>query len=364
MTILLAGDWHSNVHERPMAGALTRLGHTVVPFEWDVYVRSARGAARLARRAQNKYLVGPLLRRINADLVREARRVQPDVLFVYRGTHVTASALREIRSASPRTYLVGYNNDDAFAEAQARWPWRHFIAAVPEYDRVYAYRTRNIDDLRRAGARSTGLLLPWYVPSIHYRRELTSEERRMFGCDVVFVGHYEPDGRLECLAALADAGVRLKIFGPDRGYRGHDWNQPLQSHASLRQFVPTSEVWNDDYAKALSGARIALCFFSKRNRDVYTRRCFEIPATGALLMSEYSPELAAMFRPGAEADYFTSPADLVDRVQRYLRDEPARARVAESGCLRAAADGHDVDSRMRVLIDDLMSNGAERRPAV
>lgn len=338
-----------------MADALRRLGHTVLPFQWSTYVTASSGLRRLWRKAQNKYLTGPLLSKMNADLVRETERARPDVLFVYRGTHLLPSALRAIRVRSPLTYLVGYNNDDAFAAGQPQWPWRHFIAGIPEYDRVYAYRPRNLDDLRAAGARATGLLLPWYVPARHYPRTLTAEERERYQCDVVFIGHYEPDGRLETLAALAAAGVRVKIFGPGEGYPGHDWDRPLAADAGLRHLAPTAPVWDDEYAKALSGARIALCFFSKRNRDVYTRRSFEIPATGTLMMSERSEELAAMFRPGVEADYFADRFELVERVRCYLSDPSALRRVADAGRRRAAADGHDVDSRMRVLMSELAS---------
>jgi spore maturation protein CgeB len=358
--IVLAGDWHSNVHERPMAEALQRLGHLVQPFAWHTYFRPRGGAgiaaelpARVFRKAQNKYLVGPIIGQINADLIRLTEQLQPDLLFVYRGTHVTAATLREIRVRSPRTLLVGYNNDDPFAPAQPAWPWRHFLAAIPEYDRVLAYRRPNAGDFQRAGARSTGILLPWFVPAIHRPMELSAEDRLRYGAEVAFIGHFEKDDRLPYLEAVAAAGVDLRLFGPGRGYRGHDWDGPLRSSAALRHLAPVHEVWGDEYCKALCGARIALCFFSKRNRDAYTRRCFEIPATGTLMLSEYSSELASIYREGVEADFFRSKAELVEKVRFYLRDQPARDAVARAGYQRAYADGHDVESRMRAMLEQL-----------
>lgn len=366
MRIVLAGDWHSSVHERPMAEALERLGHAVVPFRWHTYLSPPSGGisalpAAVLRKAQNKYLFGPVLDRLNADLVALAARVQPDLLFVYRGTHVRPATLQAIRMRSPRTRLVGYNNDDPFAPGQPRWPWRHFLTSVPHYDRVLAYRPRNVADLARAGARSTGLLPPWFVADVHRPVPLTEEERARYGCDVVFVGHFEADGRLEALEALARAGAAVKVFGPGRGFPGHDWDGPLRSSAALRHLAPTTLVWGAEYVKALCGARLALCFFSKRNRDTYTRRCFEIPATGTLLMSEYSDDLARWFAEGAEADYFRSHAELVSKVQSYLADEGERARVAAGGFRAVFAGGHDVDARMRTMLRELEPLEARRQ---
>jgi spore maturation protein CgeB len=353
MRIVLAGDWHSNVHERPMADAMERLGHVVDRFAWHPYV-----AGTFLRKVQNKVLIGPVMARINRDLIEKVAAVRCDLLFVYRGTHITKATLDEIRARSPHTRLVGYNNDDPFAPGQAKWTWRHFIAAIPAYDRVLAYRPHNMDDFRAAGAKSTALLLPWFVPSIHHPVTLTDEDRRRDGSDVVFIGHYEPDGRLASLELLAQAGVNLRLFGPGVGYPGHDWHGPLSRSAALRGLMPVREIWEADYARALSAAKIALCFFSKRNRDRYTRRCFEIPATGTMLLSEYSPELAAIYREGVEAEFFRTPEELVEKARFYLSRPEAREAVTRQGYERVHRDGHDVDSRVRRMLDDL--DGAAR----
>ena len=359
MRIVLAGDWHSHVHEHPMAEAMERLGHTVEPFAWHTYIDNRRGVGgaaspgALLRKAQNKFLIGPLMTRINRDLIEQVTSASCDLLFVYRGTHVTRATLDEIRARSPHTRLVGYNNDDPFAPGQPAWPWRHFIAALPAYDRVLAYRPHNMDDFLQAGARSAGLLLPWFVPAVHHPVALTDDDRRRYGSHVVFIGHYEADGRLQALEALAGAGVDLRLFGPGVGYAGHDWHGPLSRSSLLRGLMPVREIWDAEYARALSAAAIALCFLSKRNRDRYTRRCFEIPATGTLLLSEYSAELAAIYREGVDAEFFRTPEELVDKVRFYLAHPAAREAVARRGYERVHQDGHDVDSRVRRMLDDL-----------
>jgi len=115
--------------------------------------------------------------------------------------------------------------------------------------------------------------------------------------------------------------------------------------------LPVRLVWGDDYNRALSGAKIALCFFSKLNRDTYTRRCFEIPATNTLLLSEYSDDLASIYREGIDAVFFRTKDEMIIKIQKYLGDYQLRSTVAASGFQRVYAEGHDVISRMKQVVE-------------
>lgn len=295
------------------------------------------------KRAQNKYLAGPLMFRLNRELVGLVRKEKPDAVFIYRGTHVFPSTLREIRKAG--TVLIGYNNDDPFSPSYPRWFWRHFVAGVPEYDLVLAYRSHNLKDLLATGARRVDLLRSWFVPDRNFPVELNEQEKSRFSCDVVFIGHYEPDGRDRMLEAIVQKGYRLRLFGPR-----HDWDRVTERSPLLRQLHPVLPVWGGEYNKALCGAKIALCFFSKLNRDTYTRRCFEIPSTGTMMLSAYSSDLATMFTEGKDAEFFRSTEEMLKKIEYYLAHDARRREIAEAGRLRVMKDGHDVESRMRQVV--------------
>jgi spore maturation protein CgeB len=278
-------------------------------------------------------------------------RERPSILFVYRGTHITRRALQAIKAASPSTVLIGYNNDDPFGPGQPAYLWRHFLRALPSYDLVLAYRPRNVDEFLNAGARRVELLRSWYVPERHHPLTLSTADQSLYGSDVVFVGHYEPDGRLEMLEALAQAGLSVRIFGPGKGFKGFEWDSVLaNSPTSLKRLVPIRLVWNEEYVKALCGSKIALCFLSKLNRDTYTRRCFEIPATKTLMLSEYSDDLATLFAEGSEAEFFRSIDQIVNKAKYYVEHPDRRLDVAAAGFRRVVADGHDVQSRMQQVL--------------
>jgi len=125
----------------------------------------------------------------------------------------------------------------------------------------------------------------------------------------------------------------------------------LKESPYLHHLVPLQLAWGDDYNKALCGAKVALCFMSKLNKDTYTRRCFEIPATKTVLLSEHSDELEILYRAGIEADFFKSKEELISKLHRYVDNVTLCESVAVAGYQRVVIDGHDVVSRMRQVLD-------------
>lgn len=348
MKILIAGDWHSELHEEPAARALETLGHTVKRFSWCEYFRVKSNSwhirvYHLWLRAQNKYLFGGALKRLNRDLIAKAVSFQPDAVFIYRGTHIFPHTLRELRKKIPGVVLIGYNNDDPFAKGHVKGFWRHFIGGLPELDLALAYRHGNLQDFSMAGARQVKLLRSWYISERNYPVTLSEKELQQYGCDVVFIGHYEPDMRLPCLEAIVRTGYQVRLYGPI------GWESALENHPVLSNLLPVRPVWGEEYNRALCGAKVALAFLSKLNRDTYTRRSFEIPASGTLMLSEYTDDLASLFLPEVEADYFKSPEELTEKLNVYLHNDALRKKIAAAGHRRVREDQHDVISRMKLV---------------
>jgi spore maturation protein CgeB len=345
MRILVVGDGHSVIHEIAVARAFRELGHQVEEFHWHAYFASVNTFSRLLCRAQNKYIIGPRVRRINDDLLAMAVRFAPHLIFIYRGTHVRPATIAAIQAKVVGCKVLGYNNDNPFSPAYPVYLWRNFLAAVPLYDAVFAYRHSNIEPLRRLGGRRVELLRSWFVPWLNRPFEPAVIKRDMPIVDVVFIGHFEPDERMRLLESIVARGWKLRLYGP-----GYDWDPVIRQSALLASQVPVQLVWGDEYSAALCASKIALCFLSKLNQDTYTRRCFEIPATRTMLLSEYSDDLASLFREGEEAEFFRSPQEMLNKIEKYLSDESLRRVVAENGYRRVHADGHDVVSRMRYVI--------------
>jgi spore maturation protein CgeB len=297
---------------------------------------------------------------MNRALLAKAQDCNPDVVLVWRGVHVLPETLRSLCTRN-RPLVVSYNNDDPFGPLYSRGNlhlrrlWRIFKPAIPEYDVHFVYRDVTRDDFLGAGARQVNVLLPYFVPEADRPLQLGEADLARFGCDAVFVGHFENDGRVEYLRSLVDAGFHVKLFGTG-------WNSktlgPLANH-----FGDVEALRGDDYRKALIAARLALCFLSHLNRDDYTRRSFEIPACGGGLLSERTEALEHLFEDGREAVYFSSASELVSRVRQLLL-EPARLdAIRVAGFERVRRDGHSVYDRMKEMLGAVQAAKLALTPA-
>ena len=345
MKILLAGNWQWIQYEKAFSDAMKALGHDVTAFVFSDFFSGKLGRYQNALAA----LPGPAAINLNKSLLGHALKSKPDILFVWRGIHIWPSTLKKIRKMG--CLLVSYNNDDPFGpHVHQKAPWHHhflwtwYIKSLKEYDINFVYRSTNVSEAIAVGARNVHVLMPYYIPHFHHPVELNIVDQERYGCDIVFVGHYEPDGREQYLRAIIEQGLHVRLFG------GEYWTTEVLGDLSayLGQVRPVYEM---EYANALCGAKICLAFLSKMNRDTYTRRCFEIPACGRLLLCERTDDLKIIFKEDEEAVFFSNKKELVEK-SLWLLDHPEIIEsIATSGRKRVLADGHDVDNRVKKMLD-------------
>jgi spore maturation protein CgeB len=346
MRYMIVGAWRWYQYESAFAEGLRANGAEVIKFSSSDFFDGWLG------RLQHKMPMWTLaMQRLNSTLLAKVRDERPDAILFWRQTHIWPGTLKMLRSMGIIT--ISYNNDDPFGPiAHGQVPWHHhwlwswYLRCLPHFDLNFFYRKVNCREALEYGARHAAVMLPYFIPNHDRPVTLTPEEQVLFAADVVFVGHYEPDGREQSIRSLIDVGIRVKIWG------GHYWSPKVLGdlYDRLRPIIPAE---GDTYAKALSGAKVCLAFLSKLNRDTYTRRCFEIPACGRVMLAERTDDLMAMFKENEEACFFSSNAELVNKMQWLLANPDIRERIAAAGRRRVWADGHDVNSRARQFIESL-----------
>lgn len=299
----------------------------------------------LIGRVQQRLLRGPAIVGVNRELLHVVREMRPDVVLLYQGHHFWRDTIQRLREL---TFVVGYHNDDMFRKDGEHFlRYQHLMPALKEYEGYHCYRPCNVAELLAAGVPRASVLHSYYIPWLDYPRQLTRPERTRFACDLVFAGHYESDFRSDCLRKAAESGLRVNVFG-----RRRFWKK-AGIHADLRGLCLAEPVLGDEYRVALCGAKISTCFLSKKNRDQYTRRVFEIPACGAFLLAERTSVMRELYEEGKEAEFFASQEEFVSKAVFYSRNDGARNKVARAGQKRAGESGYDIHSRMQQWISDV-----------
>ncbi len=341
---MIVGAWRWPQYEEAFAKGLEHHGLEVSSFSTERFFEGRWGRVQLTLPFPGNALI-----RLNREVVRQASVEHPDSVLFWRPTHILPSTVKKLRGLGIQT--ISYNNDDPFsiyahnkASWHHRWLWFWYFRCLARFDRNFFFRRINCVEAQEQGVRHADVLMPYFMPWQDRPVTLTEAECKRFDTEVVFAGHYEPDGREKCIRALLEAGIPAKIWG------GRYWSRAVLGDIYER-LAPIVTAEGDDYAKALCGAKVCLAFLSKLNRDTYTRRCFEIPACGRVMLAERTDDLLHLFKEDEEACFFSSTDELVEKARWLLANPDIRERIAEAGRRRVWADGHDVVSRAGQFIN-------------
>lgn len=354
MKILFLGPIGEGQTSRMRMRALQRLGHEVVGVET---VTPWLRASWLARQTQRRLSRGSIIDEINRAVLEAAAAFRPELVWGEKQEYLRPETLESLGAAGARR--VHFTPDPYFVLDWRRTPVMD--QAIGLYDVLVYCKAYERADYEALGKPLIYMPLG-YCDETH--RPLPSDDPR-WTCAVGFLGGWEP--RREALLRAVGAAVDdLKIWG---GY----WEFLQDGRWTLRRQVILSrlaggdafriardarlarawqggEVYGDDYARALTAARIGVGFLRKTWPDQHTTRTFEIPACASLLLADRTEEHQAFFEEGREAEFFSSEPELVDKARFYAANEVARAKVAAAGRARCEASGYSYVERLRPVM--------------
>jgi spore maturation protein CgeB len=337
-SVLIVRSAFGEIYELAWLKALRDLGIHAELFDTHSYI-----SRNLAGRLEQRYLLGPHIRKVNRMVVERIREMRPDVAHFYLGHHYNADTIARVAKMA---FTSGSHCDDPLGRPNRR-EYRLLLKALPKYDGYHVNRHCNVAEAAAYDVKRVRVLMMYYIPWLHYPCSLSAQEQQEFGSDVVFAGHMEPDLRVESLTKVVRAGLKCRIFGGRA-----EWKSALPRDV-YRIVKPVFHLRGADYRRALCASKIGACFYSKWNRDQYTTRSWEIPACGVFLLSERTPAMQEFYCEGKEAEFFESPEEFIDKVQFYVQNEGVRKRIAAAGYARVVASGNDIYSRMREWLADV-----------
>jgi hypothetical protein len=337
--------------------ALARLGHTVRGVHT---IEPWKRASWVKRQLQRRLGRGSVIDEINRFVLDEARAFRPDLVWGEKQEFLRVETLIALRQLGAR--LVHFTPDPYFSLAWKRT--RLMDRAIGYFDVLVYCKAYERDDYAALGKPLIYMPLG-YCDQVH--RPLPSDDPRWKSA-VGFLGGWEPR-REHLLHVLAATGIDLKIWGGYWEFLGDGKWTPrrqfiLKQLAGRNKFRfhrdeflarawQGGEVYADDYAHALSGAKIGLGLLRKVWPDQHTTRTFEIPACGSVLLADRTSEHLELFEEGREAEFFASTEELVDKAKFYCGNDSARLQVACAGFERCLKSKYAYIHRLAAVLDQI-----------
>ncbi len=335
MRILLVGSFEHPMYAPAFESGFSALGHDVEVVKYEDYLYGFGGIGVLLTKIQNRLHIGLKLKHYNKEILMKVQKNKPDFVFLYRCYNIWPKTIEKIKHLN--CCVITYNNDDPFSGTPDLGFYRFFQRILKLADINYVYRKKNIADYESVGAKNVKVLLPYYIGKNNYREECEDT------IPIAFLGHFENDGRDSYIKALIEAGVPVTVFN------GSDWEAaPL--YEDIKLCIKPGKR-GKDYNHTINECQIAIVFLSKLNNDTYTRRCFEIPATQTLMLSEYTDDLNAMFPADECAVYFRNPDELVKKCKHLLENPLEIKRIARNGYSRLMELGGSEVDRCNQIIE-------------
>lgn len=287
---------------------------------------------------QNRYKFGPVINKINSDILDKIKFDNYDLVFIWRGVHIKPETLIQIRNIKKNIVIFGYNNDSTFSRKHPAWLFYLLKRQIPYYDHFYSYKESDVLMYEKNGCASS-IFLPTFDPSRTYPIKNAIKK-----FDVVFVGHYENDGRDILILNLIKLGLNVALHGQGWAKSTHY----IELKDKLGDINPAYENYNE----ILNSGKIALNLLSKSNNDTYTRRSLEIPSTRTAMLAPLTSKHTEWFKPDLEAFYFKSyeeiPGLIID-----LTNKPSKVNsVAEAGYKKVMSGEFQLAHRVNMVIKD------------
>lgn len=342
MRVILVGETNPGSRTPQRLRALRELGHDVTMVSTTPPGWTYETPPDLVQRLLYRLRLPMDKAGANRALL-DAAQAGCDLIVIDNARIIRPATLRQIRRQTPNIRLIWYSEDDTINPVhRSRW----MEGCIPLYDLWVTTKSFNAHprEVPKLGARRVLFVNNSYCRHTHAPIAIDDEQRIRWGAAVSFVGTYEA-ARENDILALAQAGINVRVWG-------NGWPDPERRPTGLS--IENRPVYGDDYRRVVAASDINLCFLRKGNRDLQTCRSLELPAMGACMLHEASPEVESLFTANTEALYFADTRSLIETARLWLDRPDACRRLGVSARARAVADGHDHHHRWDFILSEAL----------
>jgi len=320
--------------------ALERAGQQVIPYDPIKIGKTPRKLANLNFRIGTTLGVGPMVWRINRELLRLAREHKPDVMWGDKLLHVRPKTLDALRAMGIMT--VNYSIDNPFGPRRDP-DWGLYMKCIPHYDLHVVQRDQNVVDYKASGARDVLKIQTAYEPTLQFPPPAGWSDRDR-DREVSFIGTPYDERPKFLLRLKREFDIPVSVSGAR-----WMWERRLKPE-EMREIFKSDEIYLREYREAMWRSKINLSFITHSNQDEFAHKSFEIAGCGAFLLVERSAGHLERFVEDEEAVFFSTVEECAEKIRRYLPDEDARERIAAAGYRRAVASGYNNDGQVAKIL--------------
>lgn len=338
LRILAVSHTWEGANDYSYVRAFRRAGHSVTVASDEGFIPP--GWRNPALKAARRLLLWMMVAEFNRHLIDTALSLRPNLLLVYKGTHVSPAALSAIKETG--AVAINIYPDTNFALHSSL-----LSQTMQLYDWVFTTKSFHI------GTPPVGIdgnrlsFLPHcYDPEVHRPIELDQSDRAKYGADIACVTTWTPRKELLISALRARLpDLTLKVWG----------NLWERSRSDIGPGLMRRSVNGVEYSKAVQAAKITLAPLVEKmgdamQGDLVTARTFEIPAASGFMMHMRTAEAAQYFEEGRECVMFDDINELVEKTLYFLANPEERSRIAGAGLLRCISSEYSVDDRVKVVL--------------
>lgn len=264
---------------------------------------------------------------LDYSLKRLCKNFEPDLIFFVKAEKISWRTFRYLKKNST-AILVNFYPDNPFVFWNANSN-ANVLHSLPYLDYFLIWSEQLVPIIQSAGARRT-IYFPFaFDGDMFIGASKCTNNINLYNSDVCFVGSWDAS-RQRSLEKLLEKMPDLNL-----AIWGNRWNENVSS-SMLLKYVKGEAVYGAEMIKIFRASKISLNFIRKQNLNAHNMRTFEIPASKAFMLTQYTDEQAKyLFQEGESIECFKNIDELVFKIKFFLKNEPLRRQRIEKGFIVA-----------------------------
>lgn len=342
MKILINGGRHKSGLTNTLVRAFEKLNcKTAIFGEEDLYNKYSQFLKnRYTNRTLWKLFSWPLQKKF----LEAVRKEKPDLILILKGWFFCPRTLSKIKKENPQIKIFCFNPDNPFNTWHFGNSNNWIRRSIPLYDAYFIWGKFLIERIKEAGAKRAEYLPFAYDPELHYPVEVSEKEKKIYGSDIAFIGSWDEERERwlnKLIDSITDNSITIKIWG----------NHWQKANKKLQEKWQRKEMIGEKFSKVCNASKMILNFIRKQNSSAHNMRTFEVPACRGFMLSTRTPEQQDFFEEGKEADYFSTPEELKQKIDFYLKNEELRKKIVKAEYEKLINSDYAYTDRAKKILD-------------